>query len=1490
MNLFVDQTHRFRRSSRPVASWRHWAAAALLGAWATAAMAENLVYNASGQLTQVTTSSTVAAPVIVAHPASAVLETGVPLALAVNATGSGLTYQWYKGSALIPDATGPTLVFPSIATTDAGSYTVKVTNSGGFVTSSPAVLSFPPNVFDGLLGTAGTNWATGGTTLWHAITDAAQVRVGGNPVIGTGRAFQDNSFLQGIFTVAQPSTVRFWMRLPSLSEPADFANQLHPCFLNVQVNGSTSNRITSSDTDAGIWKQYQVHLPTAGTFTVTWQHEQNGYVLLDDVTLSTAPDTDGDGLSDDWENQYFGNLTPLATDDSDTDANTHLVEYLDSTDPTSFQSRKVHLFVVVHGNGHVDRSVPEPSLGYPADTQTSLLLTGVPDAGQVLVGWQDDTGYALNNVYHQPLPVQVYYTSKTVHAWFEPVKSLAEGADTTAITWTTGGDAPWVTQSRVTSDGTDAVISGLMPVSAASTSSWIQATMTGPAKLTFEFSNYDSDSFILAVDGLNMPGFSGSGTNWNAHEIDIPPGTHVLRWTRTQSGNYVISDRISALDRFVVTPRTDTDNDGMADEWEMEHFNTLARDGSGDFDNDGVTDLVEQGDFTNPTQSYNLRCRLQLAATGSGTVSVTPQMASYVQGTQVQITATPAAEQTLMSWSGVTHARTNPLVMSLYNPMTTVTANFGPAGDLSEAVDNSTLTFTNSIPGWTKTTATTHDGVDAAQCPAGGQTNGQQAFTTTVTGPHVLAFWWRLDKQEGFSALTFSDSEGETIFYDAQSTAWQRVILQLAPGEHVLGWSFARNDYSDTPSGAWIDQIMNGADSDQDGIPDAWETTYFGSLAATTGAADSDSDGNSNQLEWADGTNPTSAGSALFRLAVTRDMPGSVVISPVQEVYLPGTQVTLTADASFTGWSGDATGTTNPLNLTMSGNKTIVADFQPLSRAVDATKFLFSSGPLRPWTRVEEPGYGHVGEDAAISAADLLEGQESSMQTTFTGGGVISFTAHGRFSFTEGGSFRWLLDNVEVGSNSGAYLTQDVSFVVPAGSHTLKWIYHQGADDEPGMGVGAVLDNLVWTPLNLIPLDVALDSPGTTWSYGSSATPSWIGTTTTTHDGVDAAESYPLGHNAAATMETTINPSVLSVVSFWWKVSSEEYSDKLTFLNDSEEMTFVPPISGEQDWVKVSFEVPPGPRTLSWTYSKDYGFTEGQDRAWVDQLTVAPVQAVPLVDALDNPALTWTTSTGTPWRGTTGTTHDGEDAGVSGTVTDGQTTWVQTQITGPGVLTFWWKMSGATWDYFDFTINGTEGARPLTDEAEWQQVTVSLPAGTHVLRWSYSRDAFPDPAVGQDKAWLDQVTFASTAPGFGTWSSSFGLSGPNAQPGANPTQDGIPNLLKYAFNLAPNASIQGVARHVTPGSGTSGLPSMQTTGPANARRLRLEYVRRRNATDLTYTVQFGSGLTPDDWSAATGTPTVTIIDATWERVVIEDTVTSSTSDRRFGRVQVSQNP
>ena len=49
-------------------------------------------------------------------------------------------------------------------------------------------------------------------------------------------------------------------------------------------------------------------------------------------------------------------------------------------------------------------------------------------------------------------------------------------------------------------------------------------------------------------------------------------------------------------------PPTDADRDGMWDIWEKRCFNTLDRDGTGDYDEDGISDRDEYNDGTDPTK------------------------------------------------------------------------------------------------------------------------------------------------------------------------------------------------------------------------------------------------------------------------------------------------------------------------------------------------------------------------------------------------------------------------------------------------------------------------------------------------------------------------------------------------------------------------------------------------------------------------------------------------------------------------------------------------------------------------------------------------------------------------------------------------------------------------------------------------------------------------------------------------------------------------
>ncbi len=96
-------------------------------------------------------------PVITANPASAIVTAGSPATLSVTATGTGLTYQWYKNGVAITGATNTTLSIATAQGRDSGQYRVVVRGPNGTATSATAYLTIPPvYTFSTLAGSTGT--------------------------------------------------------------------------------------------------------------------------------------------------------------------------------------------------------------------------------------------------------------------------------------------------------------------------------------------------------------------------------------------------------------------------------------------------------------------------------------------------------------------------------------------------------------------------------------------------------------------------------------------------------------------------------------------------------------------------------------------------------------------------------------------------------------------------------------------------------------------------------------------------------------------------------------------------------------------------------------------------------------------------------------------------------------------------------------------------------------------------------------------------------------------------------------------------------------------------------------------------------------------------------------------------------------------------------------------------------------------------------------
>lgn len=148
---------------------------------------------------------------------------------------------------------------------------------------------------------------------------------------------------------------------------------------------------------------------------------------------------------------------------------------------------------------------------------------------------------------------------------------------------------------------------------------------------------------------------------------------------------------------------------------------------------------------------------------------------------------------------------------------------------------------------------------------------------------------------------------------------------------------------------------------------------------------------------------------------------------------------------------------------------------------------------------------------------------------------------------------------------------------------------------------------------------------------------------------------------------------------------------------------------------------------------------------------------VSLGKALDNTILNWTTAGDVPWVGQLQKFYFGNSAAVSGVIKHGQESTIQTTVTGPGKLSFYWQVSSELND--TFTFEGAGSSSIISGTVNWTQKSVDIPAGTHVLKWTYAKDS--DITQGSDSAWLDRVeytrgnllTVIKQGTGFGTVSS-----------------------------------------------------------------------------------------------------------------------------------------
>lgn len=1111
---------------------------------------------------------------------------------------------------------------------------------------------------------------------------------------------------------------------------------------------------------------------------------------------------------------------------------------------------------------------------------SEVALNATPDAGNAFIGWAGD-GSGNEN----PLHITVE-SSLEIEALFGSTNTPdAATVEATNLVFCTGGDVPWESQASVTHDGEDAARCGWLT---AGQESWMTAEVTGPGVLSFwwKASYYsvgqggDRAEFFV---GRDVYGEIGSEEDWCQHVVEFGEGTHRLMWRFSKQWDGWSGDNRIWVDQV---------------SWYPGNWRVLTVDEGG-----GTVEI-------NP-----------------GGVELEPGVLRFEEGSEIAMTAVPPPGQRFIRWSGDASGSDNPLQITM-DANKGVIAVFGQSDPAIEAaLDNADLAFTvgGDAP-WVAETSVTHDGEDAAQ--SGGIAAHERSWIeTTVSGPGVLTFWWKVScedtswKQLGPYHSDFSGDalqlliDGNLRTKISGEVGWGEQFIVLSAGDHTIRWQYAKDlDGDFGQDAAWLDGVsfVPGVPLDEalDVADVTWRTsTSPGWIGQTVEAWDGQDAAASEliqpgQTAWIEteidgpkfvryALRPSggSGGFAMPLFTVSGQTNGGGFFLPTDQwwpegwVYVgPGHHTLRWSFENHSEAQAPATALLDAIEF---------RDGISIGEALDAPDWSWQTNSGGQW--MAEFSVSHDREDAVQVPTQGTSGTRW-LQTTVDGPGILGFWYLLGTSWDNSGRFTVFLDGVTnaVVSGTSAATWKWQGIPIAPGTHTIRWVPSGGTSGSFGY-----LDETTCLPMSV--LADAIEAPDLPWSTGGAST--WYPQTNAAVVGGDAARSGAIAASQQSYMEATITgPSVLQ---FWWKVSSEPGGD-IPILNPGDTFRFlvdgtaVKQIAGEVDWRQETIPLCTGDHIVRWEYVKDPDGDVGQDAAWLDGVQILP--PVPLGDALDAPELGWTTGGRGEWIGQSAVSLDGLDSAecaFSFATPSGpgdpfilfpSEVWIQTEVTGPGRITFRFKPKGEQWLPWNATSFQIQGAASsaLSVAGDWNTYVFDVPSGQRTLRW-----ACP---TGNEGGWLDQVVWRTDVM-YSHWLARHFTPDEIANPAiggfhTDPDGDGLPNGLESAMGTNPRL-------HDSPPAGTPVSYALPPS-PGASDRLRLAFDRAEDSPyDVTLWVQVSSSLEPASWTTIAqktgrnpwaGTASVGEDSpvAGRVRVTVHDTVPAGNYTKRFMRVVASQ--
>jgi hypothetical protein len=182
--------------------------------------------------------------------------------------------------------------------------------------------------------------------------------------------------------------------------------------------------------------------------------------------------------------------------------------------------------------------------------------------------------------------------------------------------------------------------------------------------------------FVIAADAR------GLGYQWRFNGANLAGANQDTLFLQnvgvTNEGQYsvVLLNTSGSVTSAPAALVVDSRECGMPDSWQLAHFGNLTNSATGDFDGDGVSNLQEFLDGTDPANSNSVHFALTVLSDG-GSVVIVPGGFRYTNGTAVTLTATPLSSDTFHAWTGDANTRGGTITLTMTNNKT-VFAHFSP--------------------------------------------------------------------------------------------------------------------------------------------------------------------------------------------------------------------------------------------------------------------------------------------------------------------------------------------------------------------------------------------------------------------------------------------------------------------------------------------------------------------------------------------------------------------------------------------------------------------------------------------------------------------------------------------------------------------------------------------------------------------------------------------------------------------------------------------